>query len=313
MALTQKKKSKRPQPQQQRKVRINNAPPAPSMDNMVLSNHFRMIRDPCNATLAESAYPGRAGLTSRFTGVNTYTTAADTAFLGLYNPAAFSLAYSTLANSSTNVAPVYGTPLVGQSFLLANADSWRIIGFCLDIDYVGTELDRSGVIYGGVLPGDAISAGVNTNVDTVKVLLSHETRTPDASVQLVWFPGTDDAKYHDLATFGDTYNMICLAMENMPGGVQVRVRHTTIVEWLPKPVIGMTMPSPVGGSNPPAAYERLHEAARRSPGFINSLKAGAVDRASQYAYTAGQRSIDGAVGLASYAMMNRRTRRMIGY
>lgn len=281
---------------------------------MVLANHFRMIRDPCNATLSESAYPGRAGLTSRFTGINTYTAGADTAFLGLYNPAAFSLAYATLANSATSVAPVYGTPLVGQSYLLTNADSWRVVGFCLDIEYIGTELQRSGVIYGGILPGDAITAGTPTTVDTVKVLLPQETRTPDRPLQLFWFPGVDDQKYHDLVGISDTYNMVCLCMENMPAGVQVRVRHTTIVEWLPKTVLGMSMPSPVGGSNPPAAYERLHDAARQSPGFVNSLAAGAYDRAQAYAYGIGQRGVDGIVGAAGLAMRARfQNRRALVY
>lgn len=311
-----KKKATKSSQQQQRRQPKRRSPamsPVASMDNMVLANHWRMIRDPCNATLAESAYPGRAGMTSRFTGINTYTAGSDTAFLGLYNPAAFSLAYATLANSASTVAPVYGTPLIGQSFLFDNADSWRVIGFCLDIEYVGTELSRSGVIYGGVLPANTVPAGVSTSVDTVKVLLSHETRTPDRQVQLFWFPGVEDQEYHDASTFTDTFNGVVLAMENMPAGVQVRVRHTTIVEWLPKAIIGMSMPSPVGGSNPPAAYERLHAAARNAPGFVDSLRAGASERASQYAYNIGQRSVDGAVGAFTYALAGRRRARAIGY
>lgn len=287
---------------------------APTMaGGFIASQHWNMVRDPCHANLGESAYPGRAGLTNRFKSVTTYTTGTDTSILMSYNPASLAGAVNSAANSSTVVNPAYTVHMPGQLHLLANADSWRPIGCCLDIEYIGTELNRSGAIYGGVLPASNLPAGFNTTVDLVKTLLTGESRTPDHSLQLNWFPGTGDMDYSKSTdpTFADTHNNLTVCAEGLPAGLSLKVTVTVIVEWLPNVALGMTMPPPTAGTNPPAFYEHLHEKAAQS-GAFNAFVTGAGQRGRAYAYYAGQRMVDATAGVAMASMYRSRNAR-IGY
>lgn len=273
-----------------------------NFNSMVATNHWRMLRDPCHASLAESAYAGRSGITSRFVNINTYTGTSNTAFFSSYAPCPLSRATVLAADATTAITPVFSSDMPGAAFITANADCYRIIGCCLGIEYIGTELNRSGAVYGGVLPTSVISGGAATTIDTVKVLLGAESRTPDAkTLEILWFPGTDDTHYNkrtDAGNFDDTHNSIVFCAENLPSGVQLKIRQTVIIEWLPKIGLGMSMPPPAAGSNPPAFYEALHTKASQDPAFSNAFASGAGERARGYAYYAGQRMVDASVGLA---------------
>lgn len=276
----------------------------------VLENHWRMLSDPCFANLAESAYRGRSGIVSRFTGVNTFTAGSFTAAAFVYNPAALSATQFAVATSSTSATPSYDQPMPGQAYLLATAESYRVIGFCLDIDYVGTELNRSGMVYGGVVPSSTVIAGVATNVDKLKVLLSNSVRTPDREITQLWFPGVNNEQYNDIISatiYGDANNSLILCVENMPTGLQIRIRQTVIYEWLPKADTGIIMPSPIAGTNPTAAYERLFERAKAAEGFVHSFKEGAAGVGRRFAYASGQAAAT-AVGGALYGRMRARDR-----
>lgn len=267
----------------------------------VAANHWRMVSDPCGAPLAESAYPGRSGITSRFTGVFTYAGGTETAFLANYNFAALAAAINPLLASTTSVTQSYNVVLPGQTFLNANAAAFRTIGACVSIQYVGTELNRAGTIYGGVLTANSIPAGIATTVDACKVLLPNETRTPGERIlDLKWFPGYAEMEY-DVSSgsdnFNNDHNALCVAAAGMTAGLGLVIRVTTIVEWLPKLTLGMSMPSPVAGTNPPAFYEALHEQASRSGIFTAAFQAAGM-RANQYAAYAGQRMVDASVSAA---------------
>lgn len=288
------------------------AEPMRSRTSPVASNHWNMLRDPCNATLGESAYPGRAGMVNRFTSITTYAgSPGQTAFLAQYSPASLAFTASAPATSATPFVQSFDQPVPGQPYIVASSDSFRVIGFCVSIQYVGTELSRSGTIYGGVLPASAIPAGVSMTVDTAKVLLTNEARTPDRELELLWFPGTKDMDYakNTDPVFQDSHNILVVAAEGLPEGLSLKIRQTIIVEWLPKTTLGMSMPPPTAGTNPPAFYESLHETASRS-GLFTAAFEGASQRGRQYAYYAGQRMIDASVGMAALSFSQGARRRI---
>lgn len=274
-------------------------PTTMSKDNAVLSQHWQMLSDPCHATLTESAYRGRAGIPARFTGIYSYTTGTETAFALVANPASGAGTLTALANSATAWTPAYATALPGQAYLLTVADSARVIGACLDIDFVGTELQRAGMFYGGVLPLTTLPAAVATSVDNVKVLLNNETRVPDHQVDQLWFPGVGNEAYTPLGSASASYtadhNALVFLAENLPAGLQLRLRLTIIYEWVPKSGTGLITPTSMAGTNPPAAYEHLHAAAVSSPSFTESFTAGVKARATHYASRAGEAIIDASV------------------
>lgn len=272
----------------------------------VLRNHWNLIVDPCFATLAESAYRGRAGIVSRFTSIRTLTFTGYTGFLACYNPSAGASALQVFNDSTVLTSPLtYTDVMPGQAFLLANSEASRVIGFCLDIDYIGTELNRAGMIYAGNVLGDSVDAGVGLVPDSLKQLLPNQVRTPDRQLTQLWFPGVANEEYAPVGITSQAYtgshNSLALMAEGMPDGIQLRIRQTTVVEWLPLAGVGVAMPSPTSGTNPVGAYEKLHDIAAQTNAFTHSFAEGATSRASAYAKRAGEALIDAAaVGAARY-------------
>lgn len=278
-----------------------------SGDGSVLTKHWDMLSNPCSAPIGESAYRGAAGVPSRFTRTQTIQVAGSTCFAYLATPSALSAFQVTTANSAVAITPVYGTSMAGQTFVLANSAAFRIIGFCFSVEYIGTELNRSGKMYTGIVNAQTIPAGVATTGDAIKTLLTSSTRTPDGELESLWFPGVSNEDYGDgLSTthaYDDGKNTLVFYAEGLPDGVQIQIRETVIVEWQPKTGNGFTVTSPAGGTNPIAAYEKLHAAAHSESAFGGFRKA-AANRFHDYASLAGRRIVDFGAA-AAYGMGKR--------
>lgn len=283
--------------------------PRMSEDDMVLRQHWAMASDPCGAVLAQSAYRGQAGITSRFTQSITLNSGTNTNFLYAANPAALASTYSTVPTTSGGNVYVYGTGIAGQSFVAANASTCRIVGFCVSVEYLGSELARSGKLYTGIVPTDTIAGGATYSVDNVKTILVDSCRTPDHQLEAKWFPGVHNEEYSQFDSLGETFidanNMLIICGESLPPGCQILLRETVIVEWLPKVGLGYTAPVGVGGSNPVAAFERLHAMASKDPSFFAAFRHGAqiLSRVAKKAlgptgYEVGRRAVNFAVKAA---------------
>lgn len=271
-----------------------------SGDGSALQGHWKMLSDPCAATLAESSYRGTSGYTSRFSRTWTIASAGNNAYLYVGVPSALAAIEIPTNSTSAAIAPAYGGAMAGQAFVAANANNHRVIGYCLEIDYMGTELNRSGKLYTGTVPATFVEGGAWTTLDGIKSTLSNATRTPDHQLESKWFPGVGNeryAKYNDLnESFADDNSALVFIAEAMPDGVQLQFRETIVIEWLPKPALGFTLPSTLQGHNPVGAYEKLHSVASKDPSFFHSFKEGASKRATSYAYSAGRGFVDLAAG-----------------
>lgn len=293
------------QGQRRRNVQARSARQVYSGDGGVLQKHWEMLVDPCTSTLTESAYRGAAGIPSRFTRTATVLSGSDTCYMYIGNPAGLSYANVAAVTSVAPVTPVFAYGMAGKAFITANSAAFRVVSSCLTVEYIGTELNRSGKLYTGVLPAQTIAGGVATSIDKVKTLLTSSCRTPDYELESLWFPGVGNENYCDINTsadmFNDDKNVTVFIAENCPAGVQIQVRETIIVEWLPKPDMGFTAAKPAGGSNPPAAMERLHNAASHNPIFAG-FKEGARAAGSYYARQIGSGIVDLAAGVGRSAV-----------
>jgi hypothetical protein len=269
----------------------------------VLNNHWNMLRDPCSSAIGESAYRGAAGIPSRFTRTFAVNAPGSTAFYYVGNPAALAATNNPVATSATAFTPVYNQAGAGQTFIAANASAVRVIGYCLTVDYLGTELNRSGKLYTGCVPSKFVTGGVATTIDAIKSTLSDCTRTPDHSLESKWFPGVQNeeyALYSDIEmVFSSGNNSLVVLAENMPDGVQLEIKETIIVEWQPLTGLGFVAAPAVGGTNPVAAVERLHGLAHNDPSFFAAFRTGASTAASKYAHAAGRGFVDLAAGTIS--------------
>lgn len=253
----------------------------------VLAGHYRMLSDPCGAEITPSAFGGRNGYPQRLSGFNYVSVPANGACLFAWHPGAGNVTFSTAADASVNFTPTWGTTNNGCSApigaLPTISDDVRCLAACLEVTYVGTELDRSGAM--GVLAGHAdsvVRGGVVTNVISKMGIANEFGRTPKDTIEIKWVPAELDQQYTNLSDaptnfFGDR-TAIGFALIAGDKAVAVRLRLTVIYEFLPKS--GSGMPLPTVQRNIVGGYERLVNAAFSNPHFISNMK-----RAAESAYT----------------------------
>lgn len=272
-----------------------------------VAGHYGMLCNPCSGDLVPSAYRGKSGFISRFTGNFSLTsTALKTAALFSLNPAEGRFVAEEFNNASVASAGLnYNQPLPGFSFLSTNSSGARAIAVCMDLDYTGTELNRSGMFYGGVCGANAVSSGSTPSVNSLKNLFVNECRTPDRRVQLFWFPGVGNEEYQVLGNPGiddtrdDSFNNLVFCCDGMPEGVQIRIRITTIFEWLPAISASQPSPSPVGGNSVVGGLEKLSSMAHNNVQFSASFAHGMSTRLGEYAQRAGGWLVDKAAQSAA--------------
>lgn len=224
--------------------RPNSAP----QDVTRISRHVNMIVDPCNAELGPTAYRGADGIVTRFrSNGNLGASAGKTGFIYVFYPA-----YNTVYTNYVNAGDLATTNLVGgpgQAFLLASSESQRAVAACTALSYAGTELDRSGVIYSGVIPISCIQA--TKTIEQIIALLQHETRTGDRPIEVKWSPSAVDEEYWTTGSVvpesaGDRNCIVFIGMgfnaaTTSPNHVVV---NTLIAEWRPEAGLGLSTPNP---------------------------------------------------------------------
>lgn len=218
-------------------------------DTTRIARHVNMIVDPCNAELGPTAYRGSDGFVNRFRNVlNTTPTAGKSGFIYVYYPAYNAVFYVNVTPTDTPVFSASNSG-PGQSFLLSNGASQRVVGACCSLTYTGTELDRQGVIYSGVIPIAALSTA-NT-VNDIAANLQHEHRVSDDLLEVKWTPGAVEEEYWQSGAAspegsGDrnAIVIIALGLNNASTSMFMSITNTLVCEWKPDPGFGL------GSTNP---------------------------------------------------------------
>lgn len=213
-----------------------------------LNRHVNMILDPCNAELGPNAYRGSDGIVSRFRNVQAIgATAGKTGFVFMFYPA-YNAIYAINLNSTDNTAFSANIPGPGQAYLLANGASQRCIAACSSISYTGTELDKSGILYAGVVPASSVVAA--KTVAEVAMLLQHEARVGDAPLEVKWSPTSVEEEYWlsgPAAPANLDRNVIViigLGFNPATTSTNFSIINTLIAEWKPEPGLGLAEPNP---------------------------------------------------------------------
>lgn len=241
--------------------------PARSEDTTRLERHVRMIVDPCNAELGPTAYRGSDGIISRFRNVQNFSaTVGKTGFIFVFYPA-YNAIQAVAVNSSDVLAfsPTNAGP--GQAFLLASGASQRAVAACSVATYTGTELDRSGILYSGVVP--IASLGVAKRVDEFAMLLQHESRVSDTDLEVKWSPSAVEEQYWEsgVATPSDGGDrnaivIIGLGFNAATTSSNFSIVNTLIAEWRPEPGQGLSVPNP-SSHDVPGGLEKIRSALTR--------------------------------------------------
>lgn len=248
-----------------------------------------MLVDPCAGDLKPSAYSGRAGYLARFSTTASFTVPASNAALIAYHPGAGNVSYTAAASGTTSITPTWGPTSSGLSaplgFMYSTARGARAVAACITFTYIGSELNRSGMVGTLVAPCDeALFGGAATTVSAKLNSCQAVARTPAESFDVRFVPCPLDEQYVNLQGapseyFGDRCALVIPVVAGT-NALDFRVRLTVIYEYLPlpdaaMPVTNATTPVPVGG------LERLVNAAHRVPNMISTLDrvAGSVYKA----------------------------------
>lgn len=212
----------------------------PALDNTA-SKWLRLLSDPCGADLASPCYGGSgSGYFARQ--VQTFLPPANAVdYLYEFTPTSFNNTMFRYGYSSTPGGAL-GTATIMPLYGLVSGTSVgrrRCIAACVKVQYLGTELERSGLVSSIVLPGaeligDEVIAGAATDWSNS---MNHTCRLGEP-YEYRWAPGEGDQEW--LAnTYGDTKgtnstlgNSLQILLRGIPPG-KVELHLTTCWEWVP--------------------------------------------------------------------------------
>lgn len=275
------------------------------MDDRI-TRHVRMVVDPCNAPIGPTAYRGQDGFVLRAT-TNYDHTASATHTCGIiaYWPRYNRVYLNSFVNDTTAFALDFYSGVGGAfngpaaAYLGANAAEIRPIAACITSVYGGTELDRQGLWYRGVVPYRTVAGGTLT-IAGLRQLLQKWERTPDRPSETKWIPGPESENYQAIPStlpnvLGDD-NIIVHAFA-LYGANKMLLNHrvTAVIEWQPFWGLGINAPVP-NTNDPPAGLERVRTALTR----FGNWWLEAMDTAATAGRVAGQ--VMGGVGTAARVM-----------
>lgn len=248
------------------------------------TNYARLLGDPCYGPLVPPVYEGAGGgIITRFESdfiVN--GTATDTGAFIAFVPGGLGTAASVagsvfgatgaITGDATSITTQFlpaRQPGVGLTPSMAAA---RCISACLQVSFVGSELQRSGV----VSVAQMVYSDFGTySTSTIRSSSSTVVRIPDGEVEIKLRPTTSSQKFVPVNGAVDSdYNsqpVLCASMSGIPGSTGMRVRLVAVYEWMPLSTSGVVVPeTSTSGSN--FTFNNVINALdRRAPGWSVKL------------------------------------------
>ncbi len=248
----------------------------------------RLLMDPCQAPLVHPVYAGSdAGYLGRFetdflcsSAIN--QAAGCTAGAILFSPGCIgvsatdttsingitsvmglgSLAAQVVNDSGTynwqcrNLTAAGGTQIQpGAAFFAFASESVRCVAACVQLHYIGTELDRAGTISMARVNAGSVLNSDTASVSGLRQLSNYVDRTPESHVELKWCPADGDQLFTDPSLVtgqrqAERKNGLLVTYSGIDPS-KLRVRFVAVYEWLPETAQGLvtTMESRNRSSN----------------------------------------------------------------
>jgi hypothetical protein len=177
--------------------------------------------------------------------------ATETAGVFVYTPNAIgnngaAIVSGAAANAATNLTLAYATASTqpGYTFLASNSSNVKAVASCIQIIYLGTELNRSGVISYGNLSGASFFPSDTPNTGNASNLFEHFCRMPNGTLEVKWRPTAFDQSGTDAGQATVASNQIRngsmgFAFSGLVAAAGIRVRMVTVYEYTPNNQIGI--------------------------------------------------------------------------
>lgn len=228
--------------------------------------YARLLMDPCSAPLIHPVYAGSdAGYLGRFETdflmSSIYTTSPQGAMVfspGCISPtgsaAGTEVTAATGMNAISALGPTATTGLTdtsmaawntrdpalqpGSTFFAFGSEAVRCVAACLQVHYVGTELDRAGTISLGRCNAGSVVNTTTASVSRIRSLSPYVDRTPESHYEIKWCPADGDQLFTDPSLItgerqAERKNGLMLSYSGIDPS-KLRVRLVAVYEWVPE-------------------------------------------------------------------------------
>jgi hypothetical protein len=214
--------------------------------------YARLLSDPCGASLTHPIYAGsEGGILIKAESVFTIMNAAGQTYGAVHwTPGAIGTGNTELlvaSNSLNTLSMTADANTPGKVFLAANATGVRCVAACMQVTYLGTELNRAGTIAIGRTQGSLVDP-ISLTPGDLETALEHFSRCPDSTVEMRWVPANMDQSFTDpnVATPAqerDRKSAITLLSQGLTAASGLRIRLVAIYEYQPRYGTGIATPS----------------------------------------------------------------------
>lgn len=271
-----------------------------NINNARVRSHVHMLADPCEAPLGLTAYRGSDGIVSRFRSQSNVNLAGSQAYVHVFYPAYNGVWAQAVADYNGVLTPTYSSPGPGQAFLLSTAESQRAVAACTRFTYTGTELDRQGMVYRGLLPEAALTGA---SVNGLIPMLQAADRMPDRVLETKFVPSAAEEEYWKTGSgapeaSGDRNAIVTIVIGNPSALTPMTFTNVLVAEWRPRFGVGLQVPSP-NTPDAPAGLEHVRSAlARAGHWWIEGSRTLAAGLQMGATMVRGARLVGGAARLA---------------
>lgn len=262
----------------------------------------QMLADPCNAALSPGCYRGDQGFKTRFVANFTVGSGANNTVLTAFIPGTSTLFTLTTATSGVAAAWV-NAGTVGATFLAANATAIRSLGACTSVTPVAANLATSGQVYTALVPSSSLNLlGTDIADNVIQLCNKYGKVSIDTPMECKFIPAGADEDYTQpgVISDGSDTNVILMCFLGFPTSTGFIARLTNIVEWKPKPSLGIVTESYLGNPSKNTVEHVKETLRRKDPHWYTNVGKTAYSVLRGYA-TGG---MAGAAGAAMRGVSN---------
>lgn len=292
--------------------------------------HARLLADPCNAPLARPVYGfGAAGVVTRFetsyevtfsSGYPDYSAYFCPGILSSVNCGGVGQITGAVATSGSATTTSFSRTLgsgfpggvaiqPGYSFLngLGGARA-RPVAACIRITYLGTELNRSGMIGTGQYTLNEAVGAIGTVAGVHMQDCDIRMRIPDGTIERRWTPNPAADKWCQVGdttdpnanSYGDC-GTLTFALMGMSPGTSVRVSMITVLEWTPGIASGVSPQTSTGPSASRNSVADVLHFLERAGNWTHTV-AGSAANTAVALYNGGRSALTLARGVRAMAL-----------
>jgi hypothetical protein len=247
--------------------------------------YANLVRNPCYGRLVPPAYSGSAGgILTRFeTDFIVNAQAADTGAFIAFTPGILGTAATTygtvmgatgtiLSDSATIVPQALPTrqPGVGLTASMAAA---RCVSACIQVSFMGSELQRAGICSVGQLTYQDLNG--TFSLATLRSLSETVVKIPDGELELKLRPTAESETFYPVNAVANTnlaaQPTLVATMSGIPGSAGMRVRVVAVYEWLPQNSSGVVASSSNTSQTANTLNQVVHALDRAAPGWAATL------------------------------------------